>query len=323
MDLLEKILSRDEFADKPPVLLDIGASGSFHRKWKQFAKYSVCIAFDADERKMGYATRGSGGFKKTYVYGRIVTSEKTEGADFYLTRFPPCSSLLKPDSESLNAWAFADFFQVERKVRVSTTTIPDILQEIGLEKIDWFKTDSQGTDLRLFDSLGADRINRVLVAEFEPGIIDAYEGEDKLWSVMAYMEKRPFWMSDISIMGSQRIRRETVDDKLGPLGRKLIPSLCRISPGWGEVTYFNEFRGDSAHLDKRDYLLGGVFAVTEKQFGHAMDIAAEGLKRFHDPIFRELEDHALSKLRRGYFKSPLFIIEQLALKIFRHIHGNR
>ena len=36
--------------NQPPVLVDIGASGFIHKKWRKIAKYSVCIAFDADTR---------------------------------------------------------------------------------------------------------------------------------------------------------------------------------------------------------------------------------------------------------------------------------
>jgi len=54
MHIIDKILSRSEFKTDPPVLIDIGASESLPKEWQHIAKYSVCIAFDADERKMGY-----------------------------------------------------------------------------------------------------------------------------------------------------------------------------------------------------------------------------------------------------------------------------
>jgi len=46
---------------------------------------------------------------------------------------------------------------------------------------------------------------KILVADFEPGIIDAYEGEDKLHQLMAYMDKDPFWVSSMEIKGTKRI----------------------------------------------------------------------------------------------------------------------
>ena len=68
-------------------------------------------------------------------------------------------------------------------VELPALDIPSVLAELGLERVDWLKGDSQGTDLRLFRSLG-DLASSVLVAEFEPGIIDAYEGEDKFADVL-------------------------------------------------------------------------------------------------------------------------------------------
>lgn len=66
----------------------------------------------------------------------------------------------------------------------------DVLKSINIDYIDWFKTDTQGTDLRIFASLGDELINKILVAEFEPGIIDAYKGEDKLYKIMEFFDKK-------------------------------------------------------------------------------------------------------------------------------------
>ena len=62
--MIDKILSRPEFQTEPPVLVDIGASGQLHGRWKAFAKYAVCIAFDADDRDFGYVESESGHFRK-------------------------------------------------------------------------------------------------------------------------------------------------------------------------------------------------------------------------------------------------------------------
>ena len=63
---------------------------------------------------------------------------------------------------------------------------------LKINKIDWFKTDSQGIDLRLFKSLNIEIQNKVIVAEFEPGIIDAYKNEDKLYRLVGYMSNQEF-----------------------------------------------------------------------------------------------------------------------------------
>ncbi|MCX6291571.1 MAG: hypothetical protein NT126_07380, partial [Bacteroidetes bacterium] len=185
MNIIDKILTREEFQQQPPVLIDIGASGEVHAKWKKIAKYSVCISFDADDREMGYVVQEAKNFRKHYVYNCIVAEKKSEASDFYLTHSPYCSAMLEPDIEKLNDYAFAELFEVEKKVRIKAIDLPSVISELSITKIDWFKTDSQGTDLRLFQSIGPELINKVLVAEFEPGLIDAYKGEDKLHALLA------------------------------------------------------------------------------------------------------------------------------------------
>jgi len=71
---------------------------------------------------------------------------------------------------------------------------------------------------------------------FEPGIIDAYEGEDKLWQLMEFMDGREFWMSDLKIKGSQWLRREVMESSTG-VEKRVMARLLKTSPGWGEVHF--------------------------------------------------------------------------------------
>ena len=301
MSITDKILSSELFTHNPPVLLDIGASGAIHPKWKPIAKYAVCIAFDADDREIGYTVNETGDYRKLYVFNKLVVDNLNPEAEFFLTKSPYCSSLLYPDHKNISNWNFGDLFDVEKTVRMKTAHLPAVLTEIGISKIDWFKSDSQGTDLRLFKSLGENNIDNVLVAEFEPGIIDGYIGEDKLWHIMSFMEKHPFWMSDIKICGTQRISKRTVLAKFDAFGGKIPPEmLFKVSPGWGEVTFINSFDSSNVALNLRDHLLGWIFAVIEEQFGFALDIAMSGYEKFGLAVFKELGDCAFDIISRKY-----------------------
>jgi len=300
VDIIEQVLGCPLLLDAPPVLLDIGASGEIHAKWKAIAKYSIGIAFDADDREIGYAVNESKGYRKLYVFNSLVTDGTTTDADFYLTRSPFCSSLLEPDHESLNRYNFGDLFEVDKTVRLKTVQLSNALREIGVNKIDWFKTDSQGTDLRLFASLGAEMTNRILVAEFEPGIIDGYKGEDKLCTLMSFMDNQPFWMNDLRICGTQRISQEAIYKRFPSYNGKTVDGLpFRTSPCWGEVSYFNAFGPDASYLDLRDYLLGWIFALIEGQYGFCLDIALQGKERFSEPIFELLAQNSVDLISRN------------------------
>jgi hypothetical protein len=83
-NLIQIILNSPDIISSPPVLVDIGASGQLHKKWKLIAKHSICIAFDADERKFGFIEKEQSNFKKLFVYNCIVSDEDKSDQIFIL-----------------------------------------------------------------------------------------------------------------------------------------------------------------------------------------------------------------------------------------------
>src|SRR5690349_14723563 len=171
MDLIHTVLSSAEFERRPPVLVDVGSSGGLHSAWKILAPYSICLAFDPDGREMAFTSKAAKDYRELHVFDAALTTTATGPAEVYLTKAPACSSLLQPNHEKLAAYEFAVRFTVIGKAAVKTIDLETALGELKLDRVDWFKTDSQGTDLRLLASLGPTRLNRVVVAELEPGII--------------------------------------------------------------------------------------------------------------------------------------------------------
>jgi hypothetical protein len=303
MDIFDIILSRNEFISNPPILVDIGASSEIVKEWMKIAKYSICIAFDADKREMQYIEKEKR-FKKLIVIDSIVTDKNSKEQDFYLTTSPYCSSSLEPDLISLENWSFYELFTIQKKIKLKAITLPKVLQDLKIKKIDWFKSDSQGVDLRIFTSLGKDIIHKVLVAEFEPGILDSYKREDKLCKLMIFMEGMPFWVSNMIIRGAERVNKNFVFKEFDNEYRNYLNfgnSILNISPGWSEICYLNNFDNDN-NFNIRDYLLMWIFAIIKEQYGFAMEIAIKGGDRFSDKIFRSLKDCLCTIIERKIFE---------------------
>ena len=299
--ILKKIFDQPILQTDPPVLIDIGASEELHSKWNEIAKYSFCIAFDADERDFQFVEKEKSKFRKLYIYNSIVTDSKVERTKFYLTKSPYCSSILKPNEEGLKPHIHSDLFKIEKIIELKAIHIQQALDELGIKKVDWFKTDSQGTDLRLFKSFNDQLREKVIVAEFEPGIIDAYEGEDKLYSVLEYMTKNNFWLSEFIVKGAPRLSSELWNSTFrGGYFKKLIKESQIKSPGWGEMTFFNSFENES--FNEREYLLGWVFATIEKQYSFAYTLATKGVDKFKNKIFDELKDSSLKEMKKQVYK---------------------
>jgi hypothetical protein len=313
MKIIHKILQSGHFNDRPPVLVDIGASGEINAKWKMIAPYCICLAYDADDREFHVTEQTNSAYRKLITFNRIVTAEPVGDTDFYLTASPFCSSLLEPDKDKLSPWIFSDLFTVEKKTRLPAITLSESLSQAKIAYIDWFKTDTQGTDLRLFTSLSPSVQSGIMIAEFEPGILDAYKGEDKLFAVMQQMHAKGFWLSSMEVRGVQRLNARYIAGVKPYIARRIM----RRTPGWAEVTYLRQPQARST----RDFLLLIVFALLERQYGFALETVETAIPDFPDvSLFRDVRDEILRELQAERRKAPLVYLKQKINQLFFHIH---
>lgn len=283
--LINRILSNEVFEKKPPVLIDIGASGGIFDKWALFADKSICIAFDADARDFSFdAVEGETGYRKLYKFNRIVLPTVQEDCTFYLTKSPHCSSTLMPDKEGLKGYMFEALFEVEREVKLPSTTIGQCLDSIKLDYIDWYKVDSQGIDLDIFMSIPKDVRDNILAADFEPGLMDAYLKENKTAGLLTMLDNESYWISTLDVRGTQRL-----DPKYSSFSGQLHESPC-----WVGLTALKKVDGN---YDLRSALMLMVFSLVENQWGFALQICeAVALK---DPIFDELQTEILNLIKEN------------------------
>jgi methyltransferase FkbM-like protein len=261
--------------DLHPVLLDIGASGKPPEIWDEIARHSTYVGFDPDLREMREISNGR--YEKAIVINEAVTcNPDRDEVLFYLTKFPYCSSTIRPDAQSLSKFLFADFFTVEKEVNVRASTLDEVLERLGLSRIDWFKTDSQGTDLRLFNSLKDDIRARVLAVDLEPGLINAYLGEDLFVDVHRDLMQKGFWLSDLKLCGAVRMGQAAVKELISRypnLQPETIESSVKASPGWVEARYLRTLDWlVEYNLGQREYAVLWVFALLDNQAGFALDV---------------------------------------------------
>lgn len=300
--IIKKIAQRKEIIDNPPVLLDIGASKGINPAWKHIADFAVCITFDADSRDYEYINDSSNVFKELHVFNKIVVEHsKGEKKNFFLTKSPYCSSFLEPNPDSLRYYHFADSFKVVEKVEIETIELNDVLDKTGINRIDWFKTDSQGTDLRLFKSVNDNVQNAAMVVEFEPGFFDAYIGEDKVNHILNYHENNPnFYLVEFKVKGPIRLPEVDIDEIYNStLSKKIGTKIIKPIPGWAEITFMNQL--ESGDALPREFILGWLFATLLKHHEIAYTYAKRGYLMFKDPFFEELQNHSRKTLRRKVY----------------------
>ena len=299
--IIKKIASRKEIQSKPPVLIDIGASEKLNSIWKTIAPFSICIAFDADKREFDYIEKSESVFKKQYVFNKIVvasTDKKTQ--PFYLTQNPYCSSLLMPDAESLKQFHYSGLFEIKEVVEIDVIELKSVLSQLNIDYVDWFKTDSQGTDLRLYASLNKGIQNTALVLEFEPGFMDAYIGEDKLLDVLNYMEKKNFFLTNFTVKGALRLGKDAFDKIFkSKLQKKIGDHIHDKAPGWVEMVYMNKL--DEETFTAREFMLSWLFSTLLNHHDIAFVYAQKAQTKTGDPLFIDLLEYSANKLKNKIF----------------------
>jgi FkbM family methyltransferase len=264
--------------DVRPVLIDVGASGEPPAIWSEIAPQSIYVGFDPDLREI-HEDRSSR-FHRSVIINEAVTAEKDANQiSFYLTKSPFCSTTLAPNPEATAHWLERDLFEVEARATVRATTIDSVLRRLDLSKIDWLKLDTQGTDLRLINSISPDVLARVMAIDTEPGLIDIYRSEDMFVDVHRDLTKNGFWLSGMHTGGFVRMRRSTLDAVRhvhSKIDDDYIRSSVRTTPAYFEARYLRtlEWLAEKS-LSQSEYILLWIFALTDGQLGFALDVGVE------------------------------------------------
>jgi hypothetical protein len=299
MNLIDRILQEPELRAQPPVFVDIGAAGGMHPAWRKLARFAVGMGFEPDAREAPAPGPEQRRFARwIFCAGLAVPAAALEGRkEFFLTQSPQCSSTLRPRTAALAPWVMADFFTVTEVRSVAAVTIPTALAAHGIDRIDWLKCDTQGLDLALYQSLPLAWRRRLLAVEFEPGIVDAYEGEERLPAVLEAMRGEPHWLAALGVGHAARGRVALLQERLGAGALPWVRRLGPAAPAWANVRFLRDFSSDPDVLGRREWLLGWVITTVSGQPGEALAIAIEGGRRWGGELFGAMAAASTRSLR--------------------------
>lgn len=303
MNLIDRIFNEPELRDRPPILVDVGAAGGVHAAWRRITRYSIGVGFEPDARESAPLAAAHRKFLHwIFCPGLAAPSLSAEKSlPFHLTAAPQCSSVLPP--QPLEDWLFADQFAVVETRRFPAVTLVDALAAQKLDRIDWLKCDTQGLDLKLYLSLPEAWRARMLMAEFEPGFIDAYAGEDHVADVLLAMRAEPFWLAEFHVMRTPRARRDLLAKDFSPRGLKWLRRLASPAPGWANLSFQRDVTRQPETLDRRAWLLAWVFAAISRQHGQAVTVARGGEGRFGGELFARMTAASLTHLREDMLRN--------------------
>jgi FkbM family methyltransferase len=280
-----------------PVLFDVGASAGSFKPFARLLPVATYVGFDADF----VGTEAVQGAKRFVLLNRLVREAAAGPAvTLHITRNPTCSSTLEPDEARLRHYAHGHRFEVLRTETQGVTTLDAVLDEQRLDRIDWLKLDTQGTDLRIVLDLSPPRFAQLLCVDVEPGFDAYYSGEDTFGATHAALTARGFFLAHAVPQGAPRLARDVAARRLGlrsRLGLYLADRTLPPSPTAIEARYLRtveSMEGASAGAWLRLYACAAASGLD----GYALEIADRFAQAFPaDNAARLLLDAATARAR--------------------------
>jgi FkbM family methyltransferase len=266
------------------TLVDVGASLEPFPPFRPLLGHATYVGFDPDLREMHTETNASG--RRVVINKAVVAEPDRPTARFYLTRNPTASSTLPPLGDEVAPYLHAYRYDVVDEAVVPATTLGEALASASLDRADWIKLDTQGTDLRLLEGLDEPLLSSLMAVDAEPGFDQHYETEDTFGDLHRWMVEHGFWMSDLEMTRAVRLRRETFESALGArskFGRMRYEFTLKTSPTAAGPRYLRTLASlDKAGASRADYLRLWACAYFSGNHPYALDVAAECRARHGD-----------------------------------------
>jgi len=207
-------------------------------------------------------------------------------ATFHVTRYPGCSSLLKPNPDLIDKFmtiGCADpggNFHVQRTEAVETVRLDDLGPDIS---VDYLKIDVQGYELEIMRH-GTTKLSHAVVIETEVEFVPIYWEQPLLGDIQCFLRDHGFVLHKLIDIAGRPFRPFSPPNPFLPVSQVL----------WADAIFVRDFTRLDKYTD--DGLLKAV-AVLDLVYG-SYDLAALLLGEFDRRSQSRLRERYLDALRK-------------------------
>jgi FkbM family methyltransferase len=182
---------------KPKILvLDVGAWGGASKEWACIGKFVEIIGFEPDSAECQRLNSVPSNYVSSEKYYPYAISGKTGPREFYVTKSPTCSSLLKPVEKEWKRYGVPGSSRHSRAEVVKTLVLDTITLDdfCGRENIipDFVKLDTQGSEMEILQQGFSNHLHRVIGLEIEVEFVPLYEGQPLFSEIEIFLRENRF-----------------------------------------------------------------------------------------------------------------------------------
>ena len=177
------------------TLVDIGASGGVHHRWKLLGDKLKIVGFEPDTRAFNLLPKS-----KNAIWLNKAVYNDNDAHTLYITRHQTNVSMLKPNLDVIGMLCLkSEDFDIIDTISVECERLDDILEREKL-RANVLKIDTQGTELQILQGAERSLEQDVFAIEVEVEFVELYDNQPLFTNIHNYLLGKGFDLMDYGNM---------------------------------------------------------------------------------------------------------------------------
>ena len=183
--------------NNPLWIVDVGASGGEHPRWRNLTSCLKCILFEPDLKEYEKLLNKN----NDQIIINAALSDKVENIEFNICNKQEVSSVYLPDYDLINKFPDTKEFPRNRynivnKIEMKTDTLSNQLKLNNISEVDFIKIDVQGYGLSVLKG-SIENLSNTIGLEVEVEFLEIYKNQPLFNEVDIFIQKHNFQLYDI------------------------------------------------------------------------------------------------------------------------------
>ena len=195
------------------IIVDIGASGGIHTRWKNLTPSFKCILFEPERREYNILKENNA---SNLIVLNSALSDSNKKVEFHLCKKQEVSSIFPPNFDFLNKFPNTERFEAQKNISLNADTLNNQLIKIGINEVDFIKIDTQGYELPILQG-SFDYLDSTIGMEIEVEFVEMYKGQPLFDEVNGFVKSKGFSLVDLKRYYWKRKGTRNTTNKKGQL----------------------------------------------------------------------------------------------------------
>ena len=183
--------------NNPLWIVDVGASGGIHPRWRNLTSCLKCILFEPDLKEYEKLLNKN----NDQIIINAALSDKVENIEFNICNKQEVSSVYIPNYDLINKFpdtkdAPRSRYNLVNKIEMKTDTLSNQLKLNNISEVDFIKIDVQGYGLSVLKG-SIENLSNTIGLEVEVEFLEIYKNQPLFNEVDIFIQKHNFQLYDI------------------------------------------------------------------------------------------------------------------------------